>query len=266
MTEQFSTLAGLYPVAVAPQGQDIKEIAMSTGWPELDEIYRPYPGQFNVVTGKPGHGKSTFLFNLAMNLAVQCGKRVFFYVPENERRLRYKLRRIFRGTEDEWRVLSHENLFVQSSDWRHYSDAPKTLPWVLDACQTAIDIKGVDLCIVDPWNELERAKPKDSLLVDYIGKCLQEARIFSDVTQTTFYITVHPTKAANERDANMGDCEGGNVWWAKADNGLVVKRDGAATVVEVHKVRERGAGKIGGKCYFDVDENERFQPQYGASG
>jgi hypothetical protein len=75
---------GYYSLADVPQQPSVAEIAISTGWWELDQIWKPYPGQFNVVTGIAGHGKSTFLLNVLCNLAKKHGTKSFLYVPENE--------------------------------------------------------------------------------------------------------------------------------------------------------------------------------------
>ncbi|CAE7884825.1 unnamed protein product, partial [Symbiodinium microadriaticum] len=53
---------------------------VSTGWANLDQLYRPVRGEVTVVTGTPGSGKSEFLFSLALNLAMTHGWR-FHCVP-----------------------------------------------------------------------------------------------------------------------------------------------------------------------------------------
>jgi hypothetical protein len=87
--------AGYFSLADVPQQPDVSQIAISTGWWELDQIWRPYPGQFNVVSGIAGHGKSTFLLNVMCNLAKKHGTKSFLYVPENEAHVRDKLRTIW---------------------------------------------------------------------------------------------------------------------------------------------------------------------------
>jgi predicted ATP-dependent serine protease len=82
--------AGYFSLADVPQQPDVSQIAISTGWWELDQIWRLYPGQFNVVTGIAGHGKSTFLLNVLCNIYKKHGTKSFLYVPENEAHLRDK--------------------------------------------------------------------------------------------------------------------------------------------------------------------------------
>src|SRR6266700_6646552 len=78
-------------VADCPCRPPVDDIAISTGWWELDQIWRLYPGQFTVLTGIAGHGKSTFAFNLICNLARLHGTRSFMFIPENEGFIKHSL-------------------------------------------------------------------------------------------------------------------------------------------------------------------------------
>lgn len=86
---------GLYSLADLPQRESIARSAIGTGWWELDQIWKIYPGQFTVCTGIAGHGKSTFLLNVICNIAKQHGLRSFIYGPENESFIRDKLQLIW---------------------------------------------------------------------------------------------------------------------------------------------------------------------------
>jgi hypothetical protein len=62
---------------------------------------------------------------------------------------------------------------------------------------------GVSLVLIDPWNELERAKLKDENLTDYIGRCLMRVKMFARETGCTMFMVAHPTKAANGREVGF---------------------------------------------------------------
>jgi twinkle protein len=122
--------------------------------------------------------------------------------------------------------------------------------------------------LIDPWNEIERAKPKDMMLTDYIGQCLMYLKQFCRSYGTTVILVAHPTKAgvAEGKTPTLADIEGSMNWYNKCDNGLIVVRDVGRPVTRIvsAKVREIGAGKRG-LCHFDVDEETGvFKPQYGA--
>lgn len=259
--------AGYHSLADLPQRGTVSEIAVDVGWPEMSEIWKIYPGQFTMVTGVAGHGKSTFLLNVVANLARQHDMRTMMYVPENEGHILEKMKLIW-GLHDEFDRFCAEQCFVQSALPEHYDDQPKTLQWVLDKAVLAVQRDEVDLLLIDPWNELERAKPKDQLLSDYIGQCLMYLKQFCRATNIAVILVAHPTKAGVElgKTPGLADIEGSMNWYNKCDNGLIVVRDpeGNTSRVISAKSREIGAGRRG-VCYFFVDRDTgQFTPQPGA--
>jgi twinkle protein len=219
------------------------------------------------VTGIAGHGKSTFLLNVLCNLAKKHGTKSFLYVPENEAHVRDKLQTIW-GNSDGFEEFCQSGCFIQSAQPDHYDDAPKTLGWVLNQAVAALDQDEVDVVMIDPWNELERAKPPDMLMTDYIGQCLMYLKQFCRATQATVILVAHPTKAgiAEGKTPGLADIEGSMNWYNKCDNGLIVARDPEKPVCKVisAKSRELGAGRRG-VCHFYVDPTSGvFTPQTGA--
>jgi len=259
-------IPGYYALADLPQGSPLSESTMSTGWEELDKILKIYPGQFIVTTGNAGSGKSTFLFNLIINLCWLHGSRAWMYVPENELNLFQKVERMFNRQEKQFKSFASTRCFVQSSNYEHYNDEPRTIEWILDNAFTAFQKDTVNLVLIDPWNELERAKARDENLTDYIGRCLMRVKMFARDTGCTMMMVAHPTKASVGRDVGLADIEGSMHWFNKCDNGLIVKHEPGSkdTTVISAKVREQPyAGRIG-HCIFLVDgETGIFSEQQG---
>jgi twinkle protein len=258
---------GYYALADAPQRGSVDQIAKSTGWWELDQIWKLYPGQFNVVTGIAGHGKSTLLLNVVCNVAANHGMKSFLYVPENEAHIRDKLS-LFWGDRPGWEVFSNIQCFVQSAEITTFDQEPRTLDWILNKAVIAIEQDGVELILIDPWNEIERAKPRDMMMTDYIGQCLMMLKQFCRVYDVTVIMVAHPTKAgvSEGKTPTLADIEGSMNWYNKCDNGLIVVRDQERSTCRVisAKVREIGAGKRG-VCFFQVEpETGIFTPEYGA--
>lgn len=260
---------GYHTLAHLPQRPSVASIAKSTGWWELDQIWKLYPGQFNLITGIPGHGKSTLVFNIVCNMACEHGTKSFLYVPENEQHVRETLALIW-GDRQNWEVFDETQCFVQSAIVDTYNQQPKTIDWVLDMAITAIQEDAVSLLVLDPWNEIEWAKPRDISMTDYIGMCIRYLKGFLRKYNCTVILVAHPTKEGTKdgQIPTLYSVEGSAHWYNKVDNGLVVYREPGKNVARVisSKVRERGAGKLG-SCYFDVDPDTGiFKPQHGAVG
>jgi len=260
--------AGLYSLSELPQRGSVAKQAFGVGWPELDAILKFYLGQFIVCTGIAGHGKSTFLLNVLLKLAT--GRRIgsFLYVPENESHLREKLRQLWTGTAAEFEYFCREQCTIQSAIPHVLGEPAHTIDWVLDRAAWAVTNRKAEIVLIDPWNELDRAKPKDQLMTDYIGESLMLIKQFCRSLNAIVIMVAHPTKGivnTGSKVVSLADIEGSMNWYNKCDNGLIVVREsGNAAKVISAKVREHGAGKLGA-CSFYVDPNTgQFTPQYGS--
>lgn len=262
---------GYHTLTDLPQRSSLADCLISTGWPDLDRIFQLYHGQFTVVTGKPGHGKSTFLLNIVCNIARGEGIRSFLYVPENERAIYDKMRKIW-DHDDTFEHFALSQCFVQSAKTDQYDTSPRTLEWVLDHAVTAIEQDHVEFIMIDPWNWIERCKPRDQLLTDYIGDCLGLIKTFTQHFEVALVMVAHPTKAVAEgggRTATLADIEGSMSWWNKCDNGLIVDREIQSNTVKVisAKVREEPEAGKPGFQRFAVDAGTGiFTPMVGPAG
>lgn len=259
---------GFYSLANLPQRAPLSEAAFGSGWWELDRIFKFYHGQFVVVTGKPGHGKSTFVLNVLAKMAKEQGIKSFLYVPENEAQILNKLMRIYNDPEG-FPLFAESECFVQSASPEAYNDDPvQNIWWVLDRARHAIEQHKIEVVYLDPWNEFEHVLRKGELLTDYIRECLRAIKQFSRCFDVSVVMVAHPTKAGanKEETISLADIEGSMSWYNKCDNGLIVEREPGKQTTKIisAKVREIGAGRIG-QCYFNVDpETEIFTPVYGA--
>lgn len=260
---------GLYSLADLPQRGSVSKQAWGAGWPELDEILKFYLGQFIVLTGIASHGKSTFMLNLLLKMALERSLGSFLYVPENESHLREKLRLIWRGSEKQFEHFCRAQCTIQSAIPHAQFEPAHTIDWVLDRAAWSVAQRRTEIVFIDPWNELDRARRRDELMTDYIGRCLMLVKDFCRTMSAVVVVAAHPTKQiANTggKVVSLADIEGSMNWYNKCDNGLIVVRDVATNTAKVisAKVREIGAGKLG-TCHFTVDPaTGRFEPQYGS--
>ena len=253
-----------------PQRGSVANQAFGTGWWELDNILKFYLGQFVVVSGIAGHGKSTFLLNVIAKLAIDRGIKSFLYVPENEGYLKQKIRSLWPGTDGQFEYFCASQCIVQTAIAKSADEPLHSVGWVLGRAEEAVQREKAELVLIDPWNELDRARERDESVTDYIGRSLMLVKDFCRTLNVIVIIVAHPTKAVLEKGGripNLGDIDGSMNWFNKCDNGFIVHRETGKNSAKVisGKVREIGAGKVG-SCHFMVDpETGIFTPQYGAS-
>lgn len=264
----LSVPSGLYSLADLPQRGSVEKQAFGVGWEELDAILKLYLGQFIVVTGIAGHGKSTFMLNVLLRLALGKGVGSFLYVPENEGHLKAKLRKIWSGSQAQFEHFCRSQCTVQSAVPHQHYEPAHTIEWVLGKAQWAVEHRGVEIVMIDPWNELDRARQRDEMMTDYIGRCLMLIKDFCRSLNAIVIVVAHPTKAivnSGNKVVSLADIEGSMNWYNKCDNGLIVVREAGNTAKVISaKVREIGAGKLGA-CSFYVDPSTgQFTPQYGS--
>ena len=264
----LSVPPGLYSLADLPQRGSVAKQAFGSGWPELDEILKFYLGQFIVLTGIAGHGKSTFMLNVLLKMAIEQGIGSFLYAPENESHMREKLRKIWRGSEKQFEHFCRSQCTIQSAIPHAQFEPAHTIDWVLDRAAWGVANRNAEIVFIDPWNELDRARKRDELMTDYIGRCLMLVKDFCRTMNAVVVVAAHPTKAIGAnggRIVTLADIEGSMNWYNKCDNGLIVVREsGNTSKIISAKVREIGAGKLG-TCHFMVDPlTGQFTPQYGS--
>lgn len=241
------------------------EKALSTGWDELDQFYTVRPGEMTVVTGIPGSGKSNLVDALIANLARDEGWRFMLFSPENQpvedhvaRMLeKHSGQPFFDGPSprmDQQTMQASLGWAMEHFYWYLPGDEDQwTLDNILSAARQLVYTKGIRGVVIDPWNELESARPRDQTETEYIGASLRSIRQFARRHSVHVWVVAHPQKLQREDGKypvpTMYDIHGSAHWRNKADNGLCVWRDFTSenSPVELHvqKIRFRQNGKIG---------------------
>ncbi|WP_315792311.1 AAA family ATPase [Bradyrhizobium sp. SZCCHNRI1002] len=268
-------LKGIYALADYPDRPPIE--TYSTGWPILDTIFRPFLPAFTVVTGLPGSGKSTWVMNLAFNLADQYGWKWAVFSPELPvvPQLRDKLRRIVSGVPlDKMTppVLARVDRFINEHfvfidfDVAGDGDQDLTLEWLMERVYDALMRFGVRGFILDPWNEVEHAREKFESDTSYINRALRTVIKFGRRHGLKTFVLAHPTKDVGKdgkaRVPTLYDIEGSAAWFNKPDFGIVVDRPNAnadRTSIHIRKVRFEGTGDKGEVVLQFNRDNSRFE-------
>lgn len=266
---------GLYRLSDYPDAGEPK--TYSTGWPDLDPLMRLWTGELLVVTGIPGHGKSTWVMNMCVNFAKLYGWTTAvasFEIPTVPA-LRYKLRLAVTETaKDRWhrQMIEEADGFIQ----RHFvfidddpnggSDDDLTLEWLLEKAADAVMRDGIKVLVIDPWNEVEHSRPKNESETQYVNRALRQIRRFALRWDVLAIVVAHPTKAVGMdgkgRTPTMYDIEGSAAWYNKPDHGVVIdvpNPEHHETVVWVKKARFSWSGKKGDVTLEYVPEIEGYR-------
>lgn len=239
-----------------------------TGWAAIDKHYTVRPGEWTVVTGIPGMGKSEFLDALAVNLAKLQGWRIGVCSMENLPISRHfaKLAEKFTNLPFQERLecqkMSKEEL-KKAISWanEHFfflmpDEQDLTVDGVLKLAKILIFRHGITGLIIDPWNELDHAIEKGDSETRYISAALSKIRRFARQNKIHVWVVAHPTKLQKDGSGKYPvptpyDISGSSHWRNKADNAIAVHRPNMADFkdrrVEVHvqKIRFKEVGKVG---------------------
>lgn len=238
---------------------------VNVGWENIAEFYRVSTGEWTLVTGIPGHGKSEFLDAMLINLAGQYDWRFAIYSPENHpleqhvaKILEKRISKPFRGAE--WIKMSREELH-ETALWadRHFQfmhpdEDNLSLASVLELTKSVIYRDGIKGLVIDPWNELEHHRPQHQTETEYISECLTQIRRFARSNNIHIWVVAHPTKLFKDKNGiypipTAYDVSGSAHWHNKADNCLAVWRNKADDTqpvqIHVQKIRFKKNGHLG---------------------
>lgn len=262
------------------------------GWPSLNRLITFQPGQWSVVTGIPGHGKSELLDAILINLATAYGWTFAIFSPENQ------------PLELHFQKLAEKYIGKPFFNPRHMPHIQRMTPhelstakaWVgerftfilpgadslsidniLNLARLSVRRKGVQGIVIDPWNELDHCRPPVLSETEYISATLSKIRRFARDNGVHVWLVAHPAKLRKEKNERgemvypvptLYDISGSAHWRNKADNGLAVYREVANgnDLVQVHvqKVRFKHCGKPGvTELRYDLMTGKYDEP-YGA--
>jgi twinkle protein len=241
-----------------------------TGWPSLDKLYSVALGQWTLVTGVPGSGKSEWLDALMVNLAKQGRWQFIVYSPEN------------------WPLELHHSKIVEKFTGKPFNPGPTPRvdeddldgaeEWmrdkfmfarpnkphilsILDECMDLVSLAdppnvktGV---VIDPWNQLEHHRPAGMSETEYISETLTYVIERVRAYRCHLWLVAHPRMLQRDKNGQFPiprpyDISGSAHWYNKSDNCLCVHRDQSpnasnvqAVEIYVQKVRFKHCGHLG---------------------
>lgn len=241
--------------------------AESTGYVDIDKLYRVTTGQLTLVTGIPGSGKSEFVDQLMVNLALKSDWK--FAVCSFENRPDYHIIKLMekfqrksffesgrRMTKQEatlameW-IKEHFLFIEQSSETRASIDS------ILERAAAAVGRIGIRGLVIDPYNYLEKSKQESE--TDSVATVLTTVRQFSIANGVHTWFIAHPQKLA--RDASGGvyvpkgyDVSGSANFFNVPDMGITLHRRDDHVEFHNWKTRYKWWGEVGmAKIKYDKE-------------
>ena len=266
---QWLEVGGIYLLSQLPPVS--QPAALATGILGLDAHYRLRKGDFCVVTGLPGHGKSSFANEVACRMAAAHGWMTVFASFEQTPQIDHRRAlRSFHGARREKDMSLAELAAADAWIDRHFafivaSDEDEvSLTWVLERAAAAILRYEASLVVIDPWNEIDHRRPRDMTLTEYVGFAIRQFRRLAKRYGVHLIVVAHPAKMQRGKDGKfpvpaLQDISDSAHWSNKADIGIVVHRDGMIenreTAIRVVKSRYHHAIGTPGEVLGVWDES-----------
>ncbi len=258
-------------MSVASLHEQPEQPGFEIGWDNAIGKFNVELGQMTIVTGIPSHGKSTFIDALRVNLFKFHGVRSAVFSPENWPAQTHmaNLVQMYRGTNfyemDESLMFSTMEEMIDG----FYFIMPEKdedmmdIDTILEKTKHLVFRHGVQVLVIDPWNEVEHHIPNGMREDQYISQKLAKIRRFARVNGIHIFVIAHPRQLEKNKDGDYPpptayDIAGGAMWRNKADNILCVHRPDLSTsetLVQIQKIRFKRNGKAGTtlKFVFHVD-------------
>lgn len=251
---------GVYAMGELPEEPDREKYDLHMG-PAVSKYVRIRRGDFWVVTGIPGHGKSAFVDDMCCRLALHSRLRTCFASFEKNPKTDHRrdLRRWFIGetrsavfgSDPPWTgtEIKSADEFIDRS-FRFIvpgAEDVATLEWLLDQAAAAVIQHGCDIIVLDPWNEIEHERDRDESLTEYTGRAIKALKRLATKFNVAVIVVAHPSKMGAQVELSLHSISDSAHWANKCDVGVLVSRNFEEMTAAVHfaKVRNDDIGRVG---------------------
>lgn len=243
---------GLYRMSGLPPVPDA--VPHITGISGMGDHFRMRKGDFTVVTGVPGCGKSTFVNDLCCRMAKLHGWSTVFASFEQHPQIDHR-RALRTWIANKREVACTDEELHRADDWidTYFSfvigdeDEDASLDWLLDKLASAVIRYGADIAVIDPWNEMDHQRLPHQTTTEYTGLAIRALKKFARKWNVHLIVVAHPAKMLRDREGKMPvptlyDIADSAHWYNKPDIGIVLhgehdEKIGDHTAVYIKKSR-----------------------------
>lgn len=233
------------------------------GLSAFDDVFSTYTGQFVVITGIPGHGKSDFIDMMTMGYQKKYGWKTAYASPENKPDYIHASK-IFRKywdghpkkedvRNDKWNTIHQtidENFYFIDQD--HF-----TLEKVLKKASELVKRKGIRCLVIDPYNKVRLAKGNGMSVTEYTMEYLTQIDVWAKTHDCLVIVAAHPVKMQRKENGEFEEptfysIKGGGEWYDMSYHGISIYRNISenTTKVKVLKCKFQNLGTNGAETLF----------------
>lgn len=249
-----SEMLSLYDEGV-PQGCNV-------GWSNMDEHFKWHTGMVTLITGIPGHGKTTFLKNIITRLASLHHWKFMVYSAEEASAkfaiteiMSIKSGKAFFSSPLAPRLGRDE--IAQLTPWiddhfKYYSldEQDGSIENIMKAADAMVRVHGINGLIIDNMSTVERGiRGSGDSRHNEIGNMMRDLRSWARKRGVHVFLVAHPKKMSKVNGVyevptgyDVGDSSN---YYNAPDNGITVYRRGDQTEIHFWKVRFWWSGSLG---------------------
>lgn len=247
----------------------------------FDELMSFGEGELTMITGIPGHGKSSFVDQVMTRLAARHGWR--FGIFSFEQPANYQAAALIEKYVGE--SIDPKYAHNQMSEMKRKRGAnfvnehfyftkgegvDTTIDGILEKARQMVMRYGIKGFLIDPYNYIEYKAPGHMSETQYICWLLNKIKSFCKIYKVSIFLVAHPTKMGKDKDGNeevpnLYSIAGSAHFRNITDNGMCVYRNYNTNEVTVYvqKIRWKTMGKLGFAVFkYDVPSGRYQTPGY----
>ena len=252
-------IGGVYKASELPP--EVPRQGFPMPWKDLEraEIAK---GDFVVVTGIPGHGKTTWSNAVACHMALEHNWKVQFFSFEQRPRSKHvPWIESWYGDRPDPRAWIDEHFLFTTRPARDLGQEyqPADLTWLFEKMTWGVRNAGIDMIVVDPWTCLAHEWEKYETETKYVGKAITQLQDFGIQQNVLMWVTAHTTKLPGGEKPGLYNIMGSANWANLPDLGFLVHRpEKNGSKSEVSSLKNRENGWVGEATLYYVDGEKRF--------
>lgn len=228
-------------------------------FPEFSGIQSWRPGLLTVVTGIPGHGKSSFVDNLIVSLASELDWPIGIWSAEKPRPERHFLELYsiyldksiispnFEGGKLSFKdIEDHKEFFNKHFYLIDTGSNDVSVEGLLAKGRELVKRNGIKLLVLDNWVTIEHRVSGSTSKHDYSGQAISKMSLWCKQNECDIILVAHPKKMDKDAKATKKyripdgyDISDSSNFFNLPDNGLTVYRDFETGQTSVYKWKNR---------------------------